>query len=1028
MNKLIDLFLCLLIPAVLSAQGRVSGTVTESGTGEPLTGVSVLVEGTSVGTVTDLDGHYSISIPADGILRFDCIGFKTVTTPVSGRTLVDIALEEDVEFLDEVVVVGYSVQKRRDVLGAVSKVDGSDLRKVPVSTVQQSLQGRIAGVDVTSQTGAPGAAISVRVRGTSSISSGNEPLYIVDGIPVEGALNSLSPNDIENITVLKDASSAAIYGSRATNGVVLITTRSGREGDAQVSYNFQGGVQRHGRLTPMATTAQYIQLYNEAAAADNATSVVKRPLIEGAYLKDFPDVDHLEEIFRTAPLFSHELSISGGDKKIHYLVSGSWYSQDGIIRGTGYDRISVRSNLDSQVKDWLKVGLNATGSLADNRMVSSSGDGYAGEGGSVVRYALFRNPAIPVYMADGSTYVDLPSEYYGDTAYNSFFGDGYSPEGLTEYTDRASKTKSLIASAYLTVNFTQDLFWKTTGGIDYRDNRLRVFNRTWGTANRINASNSLEVAGTADLGWTVNSTLNHSVSFGEHWLNYLVGAEAVRHHEDYTFNSDSQFSSNDPDLLYIGLGTGTRTGNQTESASSLLSFFANANYHYKGRYYLSGIVRRDGSSRFSKGNRWGTFYSLSAGWNMEDEAFLKDVSWLDKLKVRAGYGSIGNQDIGLYAYSDRYSGQYWYMFGGMPVDGYAQTTLGNDQLKWETSDQFNAGVDIEVLGGSLGLTVDYYYKVTRDMLVQESLPLSVGRTETPWVNNGSVLNTGVDLELTWRRQFHDWGFDVTLNGGYLHNEVLSLQSPILGARVDTGIYATRTEVGHPIGAFYLYQVDGIFQNETDIMLSAYQGSGIRPGDVKYADVSGPDGTPDGIIDSHDRVYMGSAIPRFTTGLTLAADYHRWDFSVFFQGAFGQKIFSQVNYDIEGFYRGFNVTRRYYENHWTGEGTSDSQPRASWSAKSNNVRASSRFLEDGSYLRLKNVQAGYTLALPERWKVSNLRVYAAATNLFTLTGYDGLDPEMTVSTNSAAEGDRANGIDWGTYPVAMSFTLGFNLTF
>jgi TonB-linked SusC/RagA family outer membrane protein len=447
------------------------------------------------------------------------------------------------------------------------------------------------------------------------------------------------------------------------------------------------------------------------------------------------------------------------------------------------------------------------------------------------------------------------------------------------------------------------------------------------------------------------------------------------------------------------------------------------NYNYKDKYYLSGIIRRDGSSRFSSGNRWGTFYSVSGGWNMEQEPFLANNPVISKLKLRVGYGSIGNQNIGLYAYSDRYSQGYYYAFGGKSYNGYAQTTLGNKNLKWETSNQLNAGVDLELYKGMLGASVDYYYKITDNMLVQEALPLSVGDASTPWINNGSVLNTGVDIELYYRKAFKDGGFDITLNGGYLYNKVQSLKSPILGGRVDNGIYATKTAVGHPIGSFYVYKMDGIFQNTTEILTSAYQGGDIKPGDIKYANKNG-----DSKIDANDRYYMGSAIPKFTTGINLSGNYKGFDASLFFQGAFGQKVFSQVNYDIEGFYRGFNVTERYYKNHWTGEGSTNSYPRASWGAKSNNVKVSSRFLEDGSYLRLKNVQLGYTFNLPEKWKIQNLRLYLAATNLLTITGYSGLDPEMTVSTNSNSEGDRANGIDWGTYPVSKSYTFGVNLTF
>lgn len=1023
MKRVFILILAIFTSVALNAQVTdLKGKVTDAQSGETLIGASVMISGTTTGVITDIDGNYEIKVPSEATLVFSCLGYKEIQVKFAGQTELNVTLEQDNRLLEESVVVGYSVQKKRDVLGAVSKVNGEELTKVPVSSVQQSLQGRIAGVEVSNQTGAPGSTISVRVRGTSSISSGNDPLYIVDGIPVEGALNSLSPNDIESISVLKDASSAAIYGSRATNGVVLITTKSGKAGDAKITYNMQAGVQTHGHLTKMATSAQFIELYNEAANNDNATSVVKRPLIAGEYLKDFANVNHLEEIFQVAPIHSHELSISGGSEKTQYLISGSYYGQDGIIKGTDYNRLNVRSNISSQVKPWLKAGLNINGSYSANRMVSSSGDGYAGEGGSVVRYALFRNPSVPVKDAAGE-YVDLPSEYYGNSVYNTFFGDSYSPEGLADNTDRTQKIKSIIATANALVSFTKNIFWKTTFGVDYKNSALRVFNKTWGTQNRINSANSLEYTKAEQYNWTFNTTFNHNLTFGDHTLNYLVGMEAVHNHDEAFSATDSEFPSASKDLLYTGKGEGVNSSNQSESASSLLSYFASVNYNWKNRYYLSGIIREDGSSRFSKGNRWGTFYSVSAGWNMEEENFLKDSATISKLKVRAGYGAIGNQNIGLYAYSDRYSQGYWYMFGGTSANGYAQTTLANKNLKWETSRQFNAGVDLELFQGQLGATVDYYYKVTDNMLVQEALPSSVGNASAPWVNNGSVLNTGVDIELFWRKAFRDGSIDITLNGGYLHNEVLSLESPILGARVDTGVYATRTEVGHPIGSFYVYKMDGIFQNELEILTSAYQGAGIKPGDVKYADKDG-----NNVIDSNDRYYMGSAIPKFTAGLNLSGTYKRFDLSLFFQGAFGQKIFSQVNYDIEGFYRGFNVTERYYKNRWTGEGTSNTQPRASWSAKSNNVRVSSRFLEDGSYVRLKNAQIGYSIKTPESWKVNTLRVYLSASNLFTITGYNGLDPEMTVSTNSANEGDRANGIDWGTYPVAKNFMLGINLTF
>lgn len=1025
MKKTIFLIFLSFTSLVLLAQTvQLKGTVKDAKTGELLIGVNIIVEGSQTGTVTDLDVNFVISAPADGTLKISYIGYKTQQVKFSGQKMLDIQLESDSKTIDEIVVVGYSVQKKRDVLGAISKVGSNELSKIPVASAQQALQGRIAGVNVAAQTGAPGAPISVRIRGVNSIGLGNEPLYIVDGIPIEGALNNIPPGEIETMTVLKDASSAAIYGSRATNGVILITTKSGKSGDARITYNTQIGFQTHGRLTKMATTDQYIKLYNEAATADNKGSIVQRSLIEGNWVKDFPNVSHIDEIFQTAPLQLHELSISGGNEKTTYLISAAYYNQDGIIKNTGYQRANVRSNISSDVKKWLQVGLNVSGSISNNRLVSSSGDGSAGEGGSVVRYALYRNPAIPVYNAAGN-YVDLPSEYYGDAVYNSFFGDGYSPEGLAANTDRTKKIKTLLATGNVLVKFTPDLLWKTTAGIDYNVTDKREYNKTWGTANRINSTNGLNISSEGSSNWTINSTLNYSVNWNENSnLSALVGTEAVKQTANGLYLSDSQFANTDPDFLYIGKGLGIKTGNQSEWGSSLLSFFGNVNYNYKQKYYVSGILRRDGSSRFSDGHKWGTFYSVSAGWNLDSEDFIKDLSDINKLKLRAGYGSIGNQNIPLYSYYDRYGSQYYYTFGGTSYNGYAQTTLGNIDLKWETNNQFNAGVDLEMLKGTWGATLDYYYKITNDMLLPASYPPSVGKASPPYINSkGNVLNTGVDIEVFYRKQYKDAGFTITLNGGFLHNEVLNIDAPYYAGTVDTGISATKTDVGQPIGSFYLYKMDGIFQNEAEILTSAYQGKNIKPGDVKYVDINN-----DNVIDAKDRDFVGSAIPVINAGLNLSGNYKGFDLSAFFQGAFGQKLFSQVNYDIEGYYRGFNVTERYYLEHWTGEGTSNTQPRASWAAKSNNVRASTRFLEDGSYVRLKNIQLGYTVPNTRKFRLQSVRLYVAATNLLTFTGYTGFDPEMTVSTNSASQGDLANGIDWGTYPVAKNYTFGLNISF
>jgi TonB-linked SusC/RagA family outer membrane protein len=1002
---------------------QVTGTVKDAETSEELIGVNVFVVGTTIGTTTGVKGDFKIEVTKNSTLKFSIMGYISQEIIITEEKNLEIRLATDSKLIDEIVIVGYSVQKKRDVLGAISKVNSSELSRIPVPSAQQALQGRVAGVNVATQTGAPGSNISVRVRGVGSISSSNEPLYIVDGIPVEGALNNLSPNEIENMTILKDASSAAIYGSRANNGVVLITTKSGKSGTSKITYNTQIGFQTHGKLTKMTNTDQYIEMYNQAAAEDNKTSIVKRALIEGAYVKDFANVNHLEEIFRKANIQSHDLSISGGNEKTQYFVAATYFNQDGIIKNTGYDRTNLRSNISTDVKKWLHLGINVSGGISNNRIVSSSGDGYVSEGGSVVRYALFRTPAIPVYNSTGG-FVDKPSEYFGNPVYDSFFGDGYSPEGLTANTDHTKKIKTLLATGNAVLTFPLNIFWKSTFGVDYSNTEEREFNKTWGTINRINSTNGLNVSNGNSTSWTVNSTLNHSIQIAEkHNITTMAGFEAIRDAGHGFSASDENFVNTNPDFIYLGKGIGKKSSSQSEWESSLFSVFGNVNYNYDQKYYLSGIIRRDGSSRFVNPNKWGTFYSVSAGWNVDTEDFMKKYTNISKLKIRVGYGSIGNQNIGLYAYSDRYDGNFYYTFGGNSYKGYAQTTLGNSDLKWETSNQINGGIDLELWKGSFGITLDYYYKITSDMLVEASFPPSAGNASVPWINSGKILNTGVDLELFYRKNYKSGGFNITLNGGFLHNEVKEMDAPQFNGRIDTGVEATATATGHPIGSFYLYEMDGIFQNEMEILTSAYQGKNIQPGDVKYVDQN-----TDNVIDAKDRTYLGSSIPTINAGLNLSGNYKGFDILLFIQGAFGQKIYSQVNHDIEGFYRGFNVTERYYKEHWTGEGTSNTQPRASWSGKSNNVMASSRFLENGSYVRLKNLQIGYTITNTKKWFIENLRIYVAGTNLFTITEYSGLDPEMTVSTNSAREGDRANGIDWGTYPVGVSYTLGLNITF
>ena len=1042
MKRLLFLFVFLSTTGLLLAQTALEGIVVDDKTGETLVGVTVSVKGTAQGTITDVDGNYRLvsdALNPSAVIVFSYIGYTALEEVLGNRTRIDVRLATSDILLEETVVVGYGTAKRRNVLGAVSKVNNAELNRLPVPGIDQALQGLAAGVQVSQNTGAPGEGVAVRIRGTGSINSSNNPLYIVDGIPTVDALNIISPGDIESISILKDASSAAIYGSRATNGIVLITTRKGAKGKTKVTYHGEYGYQVPVRLTEMVNTTDYVTIYNEAATNDNMylNPSLQRGLISATDAERFANVNYVDELLRTAPVTSHELSISGGSETTNYLISTSLFSQKGIINNTGYKRGTARVDVNSDVSKWLTVGMSLLAGISDNDIIGSSGDGAGGNGGSVVRYAFFRTPAIPITFDDPNgevRYVDRPAEYFRDPVTNEFdpkfdvfLGDGYNPIGMAEYNENNRKDDSFLGKVNIIIKPTEGLTFTTNVGMDYRSSIGRRFSRTWGTLDRINSRNGLSINNDRVANWTLNNFFNYETTFAEnHHFSAMLGFEAIKNGQKVFSVSQSDFPIQQRDLIFIGNGTrASIDGSQGEFNSTLASFFARLSYDYLEKYYLSATVRRDGSSRFEGDNKWGNFFSASAGWALKQEAFLADVAWLESLKLRFGYGAIGNQEIGLYANKDRILPNSNYPFGGVRADGTAQTALGNPNLKWETSTQYNVGVDAGLWKGALSFSIDYFYKVTKDMLTFAPNPLSVGTATPSWINSGSVLNSGVDLELSYRKKVGDWGYSVSGNATFLHNEVLELDAPLSGGRVETGVFATRTEEGHPIGSFYLLEMEGIFQNETEILLSANQGGNIHPGDVKFKDQDG-----NTFIDNNDRVYLGSAIPKIFAGANLSANYKNFDLSMFLQGSFGNKIYLQINQDIEGFYRGFTVTQRYFDERWRGEGTSTSQPRPAQGGKSNNARPSSRFLEDGSYLRLKNLQIGYTLPqeLLGSTGLQQVRIYLSGSNLVTFTKYSGLDPEMTVSDNSKGEGDTANGIDWGTYPSAMTLMMGININF
>jgi TonB-linked SusC/RagA family outer membrane protein len=922
-----------------------------------------------------------------------------------------------------VVVVGYVAQERTKITGAVNTVGAELIARLPLPSIDGALQGRAPGVVVTQNTGAPGEGVAVRIRGAGSINSGNSPLYVVDGVPTQD-INNIATQDIASITVLKDAGATAVYGSRAANGVVIVTTKSGKSSAApQIQFSSQVGVQEPSRTIAMTNTEDYVKIYNEAATNDNVgkQAFLFRPLITDDIKATLPNVNQIDAILRKGILQSHSLSISGGEGKTHYFISGNYFDQQGIIKSSQFNRISTRINIDSEVKSWLRAGVNVNINKSTTDLIGSSGDGAGGNGGSVIRYAFFRTPAIPIYDANGD-FTDRPDRF-------DFFGDGYNPVGMLAYNNNRLISNRMFGKFFIELALFKGFKFTSNVGIDLASSNQRRFDRNWGTGGRINGINQLSVSNATSETTTFSNFATYSKVSGSHNFTFLAGMEAIKT-RNYGFSAtEKDFADQTETLTFLGNGRGERTVQENKSGSALLSYFGKVNYDYKEKVLASATLRRDGSSRFGSENRWGTFYAGSLGWRIDKESFLLNNNTIDRLLLRAGYGAIGNQEIPNYAFSDAILPGYNYPFDNTRNPGYAVAGLGNSKIKWETSQQFNVGVDLELWDGKFSASLDYFDKTTSDLLVRQPIASSSGSDNAGfprfiWANNGKVVNRGIELAINYANKVGDFNYSVSANAATLHNEVLEVNPSIPNGAIGSD-RITLTEKGYPIGSFFLYEMVGIFQNSTDVFTHAYQGVGIQPGDVKFKDQNG-----DAVIDSRDRAHMGSAIPTLTAGLNVNLNYKNWDLSIFFQGAYGQKIFSVLNRDIEGFYRPFNVTQRYYDNRWTGPGTSNAFPRASWDASGNNTRYSTRFLEDGSYTRLKNVQIGYTLpkSTLAKYGFSAARIFVSGVNLLTITNYQGLDPEMTVSNNAAGQGDGSAGLDWGTYPAARSYNIGVNLTF
>jgi TonB-linked SusC/RagA family outer membrane protein len=1006
----------------------VSGRVTDP-KGEPLPGVTVLVKGTTIGTSTGNDGAFSLSVPENSTLVFSSVGFKTQELPVTGATsTIAIRLSDDQQSLNEVVVVGYGTQTRQDLSTSVASVGGAALARQPVAGFDQALQGQAAGVQVTAPTGAPGAGINVRVRGNASLSLNGSPLYVIDGVPVLpdysasqelsvgnqrlNPLNTINPNDIESIDVLKDGAAAAIYGVRAANGVVVITTKRGKVGQAQVGLNVYYGRQYLRKKLDVLNSSQFLQEFNEI----QANAGLPLPNANDPRLGN--NTDWQDEVYRGASLQNYQLNVSGGTEKTRYYVGGGYFNQQGISQNSGFDRYNFKINLEQTISQKFRIGTNlnlsrthTNGSVRSELALGNSG---------TVLGALSQIPNIAVRNADGT---------YGVNPFNQ----SDNPVGDLLETSNQAYVYQVLGNIYGEYDLLKNLKVRSSLGIDFRtQTENRFISRNYpGTSNSdASTRGSANTATNQQVIWLNENTLTYNLDLGEkHHLTLLAG-ESMQASSRFTSGAGTQgFVSNAVPYLSSGstvVGIPYSYGEQW----ALLSFFGRANYDYEGKYLLQASFRSDATSRFIDKYRFGYFPAVSAAWRISKESFFPQDGKVSDLKLRASFGANGNQEIYAYQRFSRYSpGSNYQGSGSTIVGGITQSDIGNNDLRWETTYQYNAGVDFSMFDNRLTFTFDIYNKQTKDLLLAVPIPVSTGAgTLSVTQNIGKIQNRGIEIGLvTTNVQAKDNGFGWTtnLNVSGNRNRINDLGTQVSDAGVATPrniIYSSSiSQPGQPLGVFYGYVMQGIVQSNAEGQSLPTQ-NGNRPvaGDVRFADLNG-----DGVINDQDRTIIGNPNPKAFAGVTNNFSYKGIELSVFFQGQFGNDIYNQTRQILESQSDPLNQSTRVL-NHWTPTNTNTDIPRPVRNDPQGNNRFSTRWIEDGSYVRLKNVTLGYNFpaSLSKRASIQNLRLYVTAQNLITWTHYLGYDPEVSADPFSST----AFGRDYGVYPQARTYTVGINATF
>ncbi len=979
-------------PLSVSSPERIVRGVIKDENGSGLPGVSILIKGTQRGTTTDAGGNFTLTVDDENaVLVLSFVGYLTQEVPVGSRDTIEIALQVDTKSLDELVVVGYGEQSKRNITSSIASIDYKEIANQPVQQVGQALQGKIAGVQVVQNSGSPGASLTVRIRGAGTINN-SDPLYVIDG-NLGASPASLDPNQIESIEILKSASASAIYGAQGANGVVIITTKKGGAGRTVIQLNAYTGVQQVHKTLPVVNARQYAELYNTA-------------LVNGGKEPLFKDVSSLgtgtdwqKEIFQTATMSNAEISASGGSEKGTFYISGGYFFQDGIVIKSDYGRINFRVNSEYKVSPKVRIG--------ENLLVSYGKRNHIPEFGArdIIPNSWYMDPTVPVKNPDGSW--GYPN-----------FSDTKNPVAQAYYNHNTSRNYLMNGTVYLVADLFSFLTFRTQLNLNTGFSNQKTFTPVYDIFPlQRNLVSSIEGTTGQSVNWDWQNTLNYQRDFGDHSLELLAGITALSYKTESMYAKGQNLPDNaniDENLRYLDLSTDGYTVGGGAGDYGMLSYLGRINYGYKDKYLLTGNLRVDGSSKFGKNNRFGVFPSFSVGWRISDEEFLRDATFINDLKIKGGWGMLGNQNsLTNYAFANSLTPNLIYAFGNQIAQGQASTSVGNPDLKWESIRETEVGFDFSGFGNRLFVTAAYYIKNTTNMLLRAPIPAFTGIQTAPFVNGGSVRNSGVELLVSYRNKTAGgFSYEVSGNISRNKNEVTALNNN--QSMLFSGTYSIAS-VGNAIGSFYGYVMDGIFQNQEEVTGHAYQAGGTSPGDIRFRDLNG-----DKVINQDDRAVIGNPWPNISYGLTTNLAWKNFDLNALLYGVSGNDIVANWKYFTQGsnFYN-FDTEMLHA---WNGEGSSYTVPRLNVNDPNNNFRASSYFVEKGDYLRLKNLQVGYSVPVASSGAIQKLRIYFSFQNLFTITRYKGFDPEI-----GSPDSSFRIGVDEGYYPQPRIFSCGVNFS-